>query len=230
MNKIKMIAGALAVGAIAASSASANILVNPGFETDTIGQVPLTGWTRINQDVVKGTDLDITPHGGTQQMQLQNDFSQLYQVVTIAEAGEFELSMWVANRNNNNHYMPSLTDTHVDTVPVQFELLQGDYSLGVDIAYTDFVANQTIVAADTYVTADFDDPKGTYVNWTRTYDSLSAGTYTVWITNGTRGGSSRSEQGMFDDITLTAIPEPATLGMVAVFGGGILFIRRRFMI
>jgi len=26
------------------------------------------------------------------------------------------------------------------------------------------------------------------------------------------------------------IPEPATLGMVAVFGGGILFIRRRFMI
>jgi hypothetical protein len=33
----------------------------------------------------------------------------------------------------------------------------------------------------------------------------------------------------FDDVTVTAIPEPATLGMVAVFGGGILFIRRKLM-
>lgn len=30
--------------------------------------------------------------------------------------------------------------------------------------------------------------------------------------------------------TLYAIPEPATLGMVALMGGGILFIRRKFMI
>ena len=30
-------------------------------------------------------------------------------------------------------------------------------------------------------------------------------------------------------VTYTAIPEPATLGMVAVFGGGILFIRRKLM-
>jgi hypothetical protein len=29
---------------------------------------------------------------------------------------------------------------------------------------------------------------------------------------------------------LRAIPEPATLGLIAAFGGGILFIRRRFMI
>ena len=30
--------------------------------------------------------------------------------------------------------------------------------------------------------------------------------------------------------TLYAIPEPATLGMVAAFGGALLFIRRKFMI
>ncbi|MDF7800839.1 PEP-CTERM sorting domain-containing protein [Pontiellaceae bacterium B1224] len=33
-----------------------------------------------------------------------------------------------------------------------------------------------------------------------------------------------------DGSTLSVVPEPATLGLVAVFGGGILFIRRRFMI
>ena len=32
------------------------------------------------------------------------------------------------------------------------------------------------------------------------------------------------------DTTITAIPEPATLGMVAIFGGSILFIRRKLMI
>jgi hypothetical protein len=32
------------------------------------------------------------------------------------------------------------------------------------------------------------------------------------------------------DVTTTVIPEPATLGLVAAFGGAVLFIRRRFMI
>lgn len=32
------------------------------------------------------------------------------------------------------------------------------------------------------------------------------------------------------DITANVIPEPATLGLVAAFGGAVLFIRRRFMI
>jgi len=35
---------------------------------------------------------------------------------------------------------------------------------------------------------------------------------------------------VFDDLTVTAIPEPATLGLVASFAGGIMFIRRRFTI
>ncbi|VGO14177.1 hypothetical protein PDESU_02736 [Pontiella desulfatans] len=34
----------------------------------------------------------------------------------------------------------------------------------------------------------------------------------------------------FNDSGIQAIPEPATLGLIAAFGGGILFIRRRFMI
>ena len=33
-----------------------------------------------------------------------------------------------------------------------------------------------------------------------------------------------------DDVQLSVIPEPATLGLVAVLGGGILVIRRKFMI
>jgi len=34
----------------------------------------------------------------------------------------------------------------------------------------------------------------------------------------------------FAEIRMVAVPEPATLGLIAAFGGGILFIRRRFRI
>lgn len=34
---------------------------------------------------------------------------------------------------------------------------------------------------------------------------------------------------LMDDVSLTVIPEPATLGLVGAFGVGILFIRRRIM-
>ncbi|MDF7809482.1 PEP-CTERM sorting domain-containing protein [Pontiellaceae bacterium B12219] len=44
--------------------------------------------------------------------------------------------------------------------------------------------------------------------------------------------SARDDVGSsFDNVVVDyVIPEPATLGLVAVFGGGLLFIRRRFMI
>lgn len=42
-------------------------------------------------------------------------------------------------------------------------------------------------------------------------------------------GTNPADAAQFDHLTVGVIPEPATLGLVAVFGGGILFIRRRFM-
>lgn len=42
-------------------------------------------------------------------------------------------------------------------------------------------------------------------------------------------GGTATEFVKIDSVTLTQIPEPATLGLIAAFGGGILFIRRRFM-
>lgn len=45
------------------------------------------------------------------------------------------------------------------------------------------------------------------------------------------GGNGSSGQNTYlDNVGISAVPEPATLGLVALFGGGLLFIRRRFMI
>jgi hypothetical protein len=52
----------------------------------------------------------------------------------------------------------------------------------------------------------------------------------VWTFSGQRGHNLDTQSNWIDDVSLTVIPEPATLGMVAVFGGGILFIRRRLML
>jgi hypothetical protein len=42
------------------------------------------------------------------------------------------------------------------------------------------------------------------------------------------GGLEFTDNG--SSFTVTSIPEPATLGLIAAFGGGLLFIRRRFML
>ncbi|WP_372797604.1 PEP-CTERM sorting domain-containing protein [Pontiella sp.] len=43
-------------------------------------------------------------------------------------------------------------------------------------------------------------------------------------------GNVSSQGGSIDLANYSIIPEPATLGLVALFGGGIMFIRRRFML
>jgi len=48
--------------------------------------------------------------------------------------------------------------------------------------------------------------------------------YSETLTGGTK------VKATFSDFQMEAIPEPATLGMISLFAGGILFIRRRFML
>ncbi|MDF7823597.1 PEP-CTERM sorting domain-containing protein [Pontiellaceae bacterium B12227] len=52
---------------------------------------------------------------------------------------------------------------------------------------------------------------------------------TFTATQDINGAVRPSDLGSTIELEVTAIPEPATLGMVALFGGGVLFIRRRFM-
>lgn len=46
---------------------------------------------------------------------------------------------------------------------------------------------------------------------------------------GVDNGANGSNAAYLDNASLTVIPEPATIGLFAAFGGGVLFIRRRFM-
>ncbi|VGO20837.1 hypothetical protein [Pontiella sulfatireligans] len=64
-------------------------------------------------------------------------------------------------------------------------------------------------------------------------DQDMGGTWTAGTDRKIRFNSGNADQigdAIFNFDTVAVIPEPASLGMVAVFGGGLLFVRRRFMI
>ena len=61
--------------------------------------------------------------------------------------------------------------------------------------------------------------------------SSALGTFTADdITFNSTRNLGQTGRATFAGISITTIPEPATLGMVAAFGGGILFIRRKLML
>lgn len=205
-------AATLAVLTVAAfalpSQAQANLILNPGFESDFDGDLSPDNWSFTGGDRVKDFDLGIAPHSGNLQWQFQGDNSTLSQAVTLADAGDYELSMWIAARNDGN------TFNTVASGEVQFELL--DNTL-------------TPVAPVSSVSADYDAPKGTYVQWTRSFSGLAAGNYTVRVSTGDGFGAN---QGMGDDFSLTFIPpvlapEPSTLVLAALSMVGLVGTRRR---
>ena len=121
--------------------------------------------------------------------------------------------------------------------------LDDSFHYGSDFATTSWVKVNGIditqpngVAIEEYVWVNLSDFTGTFGTPGVTFTVAGAGVETFQIAgreNGLRfdGFAFGTSTETFSDAQLTAaIPEPATLGLVAAFGGTILFIRRTFMI
>lgn len=117
----------------------------------------------------------------------------------------------------------------------------GSVTDGSTLTSVDFQVNGTwayggAAAATATVHGSIEDnnfANGTY--WTEIDPGVVAGNYWTVETSGstlTIDGLERNdtERGSLAGVVIEQIPEPATLGMVALFGGGILFIRRKFTI
>ena len=107
----------------------------------------------------------------------------------------------------------NLTNTASVTVQLLADLDTGAWSTRVDAGsgFVDLVTDGTGMTSIDRIQLIVDGSNGT--GWE--YGGV-AGTATEFV--------------MIDSVTLTQIPEPATLGLIAAFGGSILFMRRRFMI
>jgi hypothetical protein len=60
------------------------------------------------------------------------------------------------------------------------------------------------------------------------FTAQANGAQTIFAHNVSVEGTS-NPLGLINGFVLRSVPEPATLGLITAFGGGILFIRRRFM-
>ncbi|VGO17490.1 hypothetical protein PDESU_06086 [Pontiella desulfatans] len=138
----------------------------------------------------------------------------------VAQSGSNDIRVRSQNSNNgtlsgtdSQHQLGGLNLTNTSSVTVQLlaDLDTGVWSTRVDYngSWADLVTDGTGMTSIDRIQLVVDASNGTWE-----YGGIG-GTATEFI--------------KIDSVSLTQIPEPATLGMIAVFGGGILFIRRRFM-
>lgn len=130
------------------------------------------------------------------------------------EVNEVKFDYWNEASNGSSYSVAYALRSSVDGFASDLVVSDGGYLNGF-IPYTDttvYNAVATLGAA---------------------FEGLSSVEFRLF-TYGDLGFNQSGERGRLDNIytsgATSVVPEPATLGMVAVFGGGILFIRRRFMI
>lgn len=220
---------------------SADILLSSGFDGNT-GAVVLPG----NTDNASGsatvgitdwtTDASVTAISGLTAISPGAGFAQL-QGGGAAYAGPNNLYV------NNNHnsgagdrgYSLSFTiDTSWDLTNLNVLSAHSNNQGTQDQAFNSdlvFVLSDGggVVATATSPQAYLTDAIPYHsVDFDLTGTTIGAGTYTleVYQNNFVGGGA----YAVYDGVTLEAIPEPATLGLIGLFGGSLFVIRRKFMI
>ena len=141
----------------------------------------------------------------------------------VAQAGSNDIRVRSQNSNNGNlsgtdaqNQLGGLNLTNTASVTVQLlaDLDTGAWSTRVDAgsdgSFVDLVTDGAGMTAINQIQLIIDAGNGT------------------WEYGGVAGTASEFVQ--IDSVSLSQIPEPATHGLIAAFGGGILFIRRRFML
>ena len=208
MFKGRFICGVLiaAVVAVASSSpASANMLLNPGFEDGYS-----TNWTR-SAGLLDGTGAGEDPHSGSKSWHGQWYYhggpqtTTYYQDVPLTEGWTTDSSMWCKANAWGGVFG---NDTHSFRLRVTFRNAGGS-SLGsyaVNSPQPDDTWQQLVLS-------DMEAPVGTtHARVQFSYITTQMGNaYKVWN---------------IDDLSFTAVPEPASL-LILALGGCLLPARRR---
>lgn len=198
-------AAALLVAALA-STASANLVLNPGFEAND-GTSAFDDWIGFGSRFVDGG----TVHAGSSSAKLFGqfvdgvNFSGLVQTVTAAVGEEYTLGAFLRTNSGD-----SIDGTgNAGGIKIEF-FNAADVSLGF---IEDFSFDGSIEDAWVYKEVSMIAPAGT--------DHLEAVMIFRQSADEPRAGSV-----FYDSVSLT-IPEPASFGVFAIFGAAALVRRRR---
>ena len=128
-------------------------------------------------------------------------------------------------------YPQFVSDTGNGGVQLSFNIAEaGAYRLNFYVATYDYVldATATLGSDGTPVTELSGAGLGTLDDYKFTVDFTTSGADTLDLD--IIGQSGGAQIGVAEAFTLEAIPEPATFGLIGLFGGGLLLARRLFMI
>lgn len=215
-----------------ADSGNATITVAAGAE----GNVTFNNIV-VNNGFILNDDLDIV-HNGTGELKFNVPLKGAGSGINKSGAGTLQLGS-ALNSYNGDTIVSAGRLTLLDDAQLLYEIgvagvnnsLAGS---GEAVLLGDFrfdLAGASTTLADSWQIVDVDNLDESFE---ATFSVLSADTNSiisqlgdVWTIAENGVGYEFSES---TGVLTVTVPEPATLGLIAAFGGGILFIRRRFMI
>ena len=232
MKKLCMLAAA--VFAVTGVQAGIVPLVNGDFEsytgvapgtaqvrgiTDGVNQVDsslstLVGWSALPGSAWSDSGTELSPGNATRNLYLMdNDGATVYQMSTYTIGTDFGAA---------EQYQVTLdTEDIWEWAYLDIYLYAGDTGTLVDTIniYSDINGNGW-----------YSVPSSTSVTFTGDYSAYAGSTLGIGFKNAGDiyvPGETTPSWLAIDNVSIQAIPEPATMGLVGFFGAGVLFVRRR---
>jgi len=202
------------------------------FSVDGSGNVTLDAMTpnggAVPQSVVNGWD------GAVGTISDSSLFNTSFSLVAAPVGGTL---LWTADLNGGGLGVSGTAITRIDGQGA--ETLQWTFSGSGTVEFKTFSYNNRAAYGTSNLRVIDDDTANTYMLPNTaiygTNDISSAGysitngqTLSFTTAAGLSGGDDVAGASLYG-FSFDVIPEPATVGLIAAFGGGILFIRRRFM-
>lgn len=206
MRSNSLVLGCLAICALAGAASATNVLVNPGFEDG------LNGWTPFGNTFADGS----TPRTGTGVAKAFGSFSGgfnvggLFQTFTATPGQTWEFSGYVRHNTGD-----ALTGIGADAPATDNWVVQ-------KFEFRD--STNTAISSTEFNVLDGRTPTDTWFGHTLSL-TAPAGTQSIWafylyLQPQFAGGAV-----LIDDTSLSVVPAPASLGILA--GAGLLAGRRR---
>ncbi len=244
-QQVKQCLLAAAVVALLGGQAGAALIANGSFEDGDaawqmavganptnitaafVGKWSSYSTTDARMDVVDATSFGVTSQTGNFSALSQNTaYISFIQVVDVSGLGDISGQDWALSVDTA---MIGASPSYARAALFGFD----DFTSGVTVDLAGRTA-ATAVANATYIwqTADRSNGNSEFntVTINQTKAAMSDFNYlAVVLTADSNVLNDDTNFIAWDNVNLTVIPEPATLGLGAVFGGAVLFIRRRFM-
>ncbi len=238
MKIAKILTHTAAIIAVTLSSASADeILVNGSFENtgtpitvdtanpawgDTAAGDGLTTWAATasgTYGLASGDGFGADPAGAP--YFAGNTGTQL--------AANDGATFLTSTSGGNNILTQTISGLSAGTFDLSYDLGKVTFGAGTLTAQVEVFDGANDTAASLYdVTTDVDSLAN--VTWNSLSATSLANTGSDLFVRISLVDSNANGQLAIDNVSIDQIPEPATLGMVAIFGGSILFIRRKLMV